>query len=49
MGFFHHDLDTMHASLDVIAEVDADAIIPATTGASRFSARRGGPAQADAS
>ena len=28
MGFFHHDLDAMNASLDVIAEVDADAIIP---------------------
>ena len=28
MGFFHHDLDVMDASLDVIAEVDADAIIP---------------------
>lgn len=28
MGFFHHDLDAMKASLDVIAEVDADAIIP---------------------
>ena len=28
MGFFHHDLDAMHASLDVIAEVDAEAIIP---------------------
>ena len=28
MGFFHHDLDAMNASLDVIAEVDADAIVP---------------------
>ncbi len=28
MGFFHDDLDAMNASLDVIAEVDADAIIP---------------------
>jgi glyoxylase-like metal-dependent hydrolase (beta-lactamase superfamily II) len=28
MGMFHHDLDAMDASLDVIAEVDADAIIP---------------------
>jgi glyoxylase-like metal-dependent hydrolase (beta-lactamase superfamily II) len=28
MGFFHHDIDAVHASLDVIAEVDADAIIP---------------------
>ncbi len=27
MGFFHHDRDAMNASLDVIAEVDADAII----------------------
>ena len=28
MGFFHHDRDAMNASLDVIAEVDADAIVP---------------------
>jgi glyoxylase-like metal-dependent hydrolase (beta-lactamase superfamily II) len=28
MGFFHHDLDAMDASLDVIADVDADAIVP---------------------
>jgi glyoxylase-like metal-dependent hydrolase (beta-lactamase superfamily II) len=28
MGFFHHDLDAMHASLGVIADVDADAIVP---------------------
>jgi glyoxylase-like metal-dependent hydrolase (beta-lactamase superfamily II) len=28
MGFFHHDLDAMNASLDVIADVDADAIVP---------------------
>ena len=28
MGFFHHDLAVMNASLDVIAEVDAEAIIP---------------------
>ena len=28
MGFFHHDLDAMNASLLVIAEVDADAIVP---------------------
>lgn len=28
MGFFHHDLAAMNASLDVIAEVDADAIVP---------------------
>lgn len=28
MDFFHHDLDAMKASLDVIAEVDAVAIIP---------------------
>jgi len=27
-GFFHHDLDAMDASLDVIAEVDADVIVP---------------------
>jgi glyoxylase-like metal-dependent hydrolase (beta-lactamase superfamily II) len=28
MGFFHHDRDAMNASLDVIAAVDADAIVP---------------------
>ena len=28
MDFFHHDVDAMDASLDVIAEVDADAIVP---------------------
>jgi glyoxylase-like metal-dependent hydrolase (beta-lactamase superfamily II) len=28
MGFFHHDHDAMTASLDVIAEVDADVIVP---------------------
>lgn len=28
MRFFHHDLDAMNASLDVIADVDADAIVP---------------------
>jgi len=28
MTFFHHDLDGMDASLDVIAEIDADAIVP---------------------
>ncbi|MGI9085586.1 MAG: MBL fold metallo-hydrolase [Aeromicrobium sp.] len=28
MGFFHHDVPAMDASLDVIAEVDADVIIP---------------------
>jgi glyoxylase-like metal-dependent hydrolase (beta-lactamase superfamily II) len=28
MGFFHHDVDAMNDSLEVIAEVDADAIIP---------------------
>ena len=28
MGFFHHDLEAMNASLDVIAEVDAEAIVP---------------------
>jgi glyoxylase-like metal-dependent hydrolase (beta-lactamase superfamily II) len=28
MTFFHHDLDAMDASLDVIAEIDADAIVP---------------------
>jgi glyoxylase-like metal-dependent hydrolase (beta-lactamase superfamily II) len=28
MGFFHHDVDAMDASLDTIAEVDADAIVP---------------------
>jgi glyoxylase-like metal-dependent hydrolase (beta-lactamase superfamily II) len=28
LSFFHHDADTMDASLDVIAEVDADAVVP---------------------
>ena len=28
MGFFHHDHHAMNASLDVIAEVDADVIVP---------------------
>ncbi len=28
MGFFHHDVDAMNASLDVIADVGADDIIP---------------------
>ena len=28
MGFFHHDADAMDASLDTIAAVDADAIVP---------------------
>jgi glyoxylase-like metal-dependent hydrolase (beta-lactamase superfamily II) len=28
MGFFHHDTEAMDASLDVIAAVDADVIIP---------------------
>lgn len=28
MGFFHQNLDAMNASLDVIADVDADAIVP---------------------
>jgi flavorubredoxin len=28
MGFFHHDTEAMDTSLDVIAAVDADAIIP---------------------
>ena len=28
MGFFHHDRDAMTASLDVIAGVDADVIVP---------------------
>ena len=28
MTFFHHDLEAMDASLDVIADIDADAIVP---------------------
>jgi glyoxylase-like metal-dependent hydrolase (beta-lactamase superfamily II) len=28
MGFFHHDHDAMAASLDVIAQVDVDVIVP---------------------
>jgi glyoxylase-like metal-dependent hydrolase (beta-lactamase superfamily II) len=28
IGFFHHDADAMDASLDVIAEIGADAIVP---------------------
>lgn len=28
MSMFHHDLDAMDASLDVIADVDADVIVP---------------------
>lgn len=28
MTFFHHDVDAMDASLDAIAEVDADAVVP---------------------
>ena len=38
-GFFHHDLDAMDASLDVIAEVDADVIVPGHGPVYRGSAR----------